>query len=308
MLNFYFWEPIIIFTALNVAMTLGLYITAMSGQISMATAAIAGAAAYFSAVLTVKFGVSFEVALLGGAMLGGLIGIVLSAAIARMRDFILKLTTLAFGEALAVLAFNWDYIGGANSFTGISAETGLWTSLAVAVLAALVAWRFDGSRFGFMSRAVRSDPVAASSTGVSILQVRMITFALGAALVGLAGAAQAHYVLVINPHDLGFFASLNFVIFLLFGGMYTVGGAILGAVVLTVAPEVLRFSNEYRLILYGFIIVVIVMVRPDGLLMRRSTGHRSRIFGTRPRGNRAPVPFSSAQSESLVDGVLRGRS
>ena len=306
MLNFYFWEPIIIFTALNVAMTLGLYITAMSGQISMATAAIAGAAAYFSAVLTVKFGIPFGVALVGGAMMGGLIGAVLSAAIARMRDFILKLTTLAFGEALAVLAFNWDYIGGANSFTGIGAETGLWTSIAVALLAALVAWRFDGSRFGFMSRAVRSDPVAASSTGVSILQVRMITFALGAAVVGLAGAAQAHYVLVINPHDLGFFASLNFVIFLLFGGMYTVGGAILGAVVLTVAPEALRFSNEYRLILYGLIIVVTVMVRPNGLLMRTPMGQEARIFGMRLGGNRALVPPSRAESELLVDTVLRG--
>ena len=86
----------------------------------------------------------------------------------------------------------------------------------------------------------------------------------------------------------------------------TVGGAILGAVVLTVAPEALRFSNEYRLILYGLIIVVTVMVRPNGLLMRTPTGQEARIFGMRLDGSRALVPPSRAESELLVDTVLRG--
>lgn len=267
--SFAYFEPVIIFTLLNVAMTLGLWITALSGQLSMATAAIAGFGAYGAGVLTVRFGVPFALAISVGALLGGLVGAALAVLTARMRDFVLKLTTLAFGEAMAVLAFNWDYIGGANSFTGLTLYTGVGTSAAAAALALYAAWRFDGSRLGYAARAVRDDPLAAASMGVSVLRVRVVTFALGGAIVAMAGGMQAHYVLVVSPHDLGFFVSLNYVIFLLFGGMQTLWGAVLGATVLTVLPEALRFAAQYRLIAYGAIIVAVVLWRPEGLLRRR---------------------------------------
>lgn len=266
-----FFEPVIIFTLLNIAMVLGLYITAMSGQISMATAAIAGVGGYASGVLTVKFGAPFILSVVAAAALSALVGTALALITAKMRDFILKLTTLAFGEALSVFAFNWDYIGGANSFTGLTLYTGVGTALIGALIALFVAWRFDASRLGFAARAVRDDPLAAASMGISVAGIRAITFALGAALVGMGGAMQAHYVLVISPHELGFFVSLNYIIFLLFGGMYTLWGPVLGAIILTVLPETLRFANEYRMILYGLIIVAVVLWRPEGLIRRRPT-------------------------------------
>jgi branched-chain amino acid transport system permease protein len=278
-MNFASFEPIIIFTLLNVVMALGLYITALSGQLSMATAAIAGVGGYASAVLTVKFGWPFLPAVAAAALAGATVGTFLALVTLKMRDFILKLTTLAFGEALSVLAFNWDYIGGANSFTGIGLKTTIWTALAATVIALYVAWRFDGSRLGLASRAVRDDPVAASAMGVSIALMRSVTFALGGALVGMGGAIQGHYMLVISPHDLGFFVSLNFIIFLLFGGLQTLWGPVLGAVLLTALPEMLRFTNEYRLILYGLIIVLVVLLRPDGLLTRTPTGRAIRVLG-----------------------------
>jgi branched-chain amino acid transport system permease protein len=280
--NFAFFEPILIFTLLNVAMALGLYITAMSGQLSMATAAIAGVGGYCSGVLTVKFGVPFVPAVLLSAALACGVGTALAVLTSKMRDFILKLTTLAFGEALSVVAFNWDYIGGANSFTGLTLHTGVWTCVVGALIAFYVAWRFDGSRLGFAARAVRDDPLAAAAMGISVARIRIITFALGGSLVGMAGAMQAHYVLVISPHDLGFFVSLNYIIFLLFGGMYTLWGPILGAVILTVAPEALRFANEYRMILYGLIIVAVVLWRPEGLVKRRPTGTGRNFFDWTP--------------------------
>jgi branched-chain amino acid transport system permease protein len=280
--GFAFYEPVIIFALLNVAMTLGLYITAMSGQLSMATAAIAGVGGYASGVLTVKFGVGFIPSVVAATVLAALVGTTLAALTARMRDFILKLTTLAFGEALSVLAFNWDYIGGANSLTGLTLNVGLWTCVIGAAIAFYVAWRFDRSRLGFAARAVRDDPLAAASMGISVVRIRIITFALGGALVGMAGAMQANYVLVVGPSELGFFVSLNYVIFLLFGGMYTLSGAALGAVLLTVLPEALRFANEYRMILYGLIIVAVVLWRPEGLIRRTPTGGVPR-FGFRFR-------------------------
>lgn len=277
--SFAFFQPIIIFSLLNITATLGLYITALSGQISMATAAIAGVGGYLSGVLTVNFGVPFIPAIIAATLAGCLVGTTLAALTSKMRDFILKLTTLAFGEALSVVAFNCDYIGGANSFTGLTLYTGVGTCCIAALIALYVTWRFDGSRLGFAARAVRDDPLAAAAMGISVARIRIITFALGGAIVGMAGAIQAHYVLVISPSDLGFFVSLNYVIFLLFGGLQTMWGPVLGAVLLTALPEALRFANEYRMITYGFIIVVVVLWRPDGLLRRQPTGSQRRLFG-----------------------------
>jgi branched-chain amino acid transport system permease protein len=298
MWSFGFFEPVVIFTLLNVTMALGLYITAMSGQLSMATAAIAGVGGYLSGVLTVKFGVPFIPAVIAAIAAGGLVGGLLAVLTAKMRDFILKLTTLAFGEALSVLAFNWDYIGGANSFTGLKLETGLGTCVVAVVFALYVAWRFDGSRLGIAARAVRDDPLAAAAMGISVAALRIITFALGGAIVGMAGAVQAHYVLVISPSDLGFFVSLNYIIFLLFGGMQTMWGPILGAVVLTVLPEALRFAKEYRMIVYGVIIVAVVLWRPDGLARRIPTGVSKRFMGvTFGRDLAARTPAMEAKVE-----------
>ncbi len=293
--SFSFFEPIIISTLINVALTLGLYVTALSGQLSLATAAIAGVGGYTAGVLTVNFGVPFVPAVIAGAVLGALLGAVLAVLTLRMRDFILKLTTLAAGEALSVLAFNWDYIGGANSFTGIAPHTGLATCIVMTALALYVAWRFDGSRLGYAARAVRDDPVAAASMGVSVANIRIITFALGSAIIGMAGAVQAHYLLVVTPSQLGFFISLNYIIFLLFGGLQTLLGPILGAVVLTALPEALRFASEFRLIIYGLIIVGVMLWRPDGVLRRRPMGLRQHIFGFTLRAARAPQGVLAAE-------------
>src|SRR5258708_24237200 len=102
-----------------------------------------------------------------------------------MRDFILKLTTLAAGEALSVLVCNWDYIGGANSFTGLAPHTGLLTCVIVAAISLYVAWRFDGARLGFPARAVRGDPRAARPTGLFLSQGGVYCFCLCTALIRL---------------------------------------------------------------------------------------------------------------------------
>src|SRR6202023_389082 len=150
--------PVAVLTLLNVTMALGLYVTALCGQLSMATAAIAGVGGYLAAVLTVNFGWAFLPAILMGAVGGALVGAVLALVTLKMRDFILKLTTLAFGEALSVLAFNWDYIGGANSFTGIGLKTDIWIALAAALVALYVAWAFDGSPPTLSRPARQHDP------------------------------------------------------------------------------------------------------------------------------------------------------
>ncbi|MFT4562993.1 MAG: branched-chain amino acid transport system permease protein [Woeseiaceae bacterium] len=270
MTSFAFWEPIIVICLINVIFVTGLYINALSGILQLCTAALAGIGGYSSAVLTTNFGWPFIPSIVVGAFAGAVIGTLLAIVTARMAVFILKLVTLAFGEMAVIFAFNLDYIGGANSFAGIPLETGLLVASIGAALAVYIAWQIDRSPSGNAARCVRDDPVAAEAIGISVLKIRILTFAIGAALIGMGGAIQAHYLLIINPTELGFFVSLTYIIFLVVGGIQTLWGPILIAVVLTALPEALRFASEYRLVLYGFVIVLIVLMRPEGLITRKS--------------------------------------
>ena len=263
-------EPIIIFAMLNIALTVGLYISNLSGQLSLGTAAVAGIGGYISAVLTSKFGLPFSAAVFIAATAGALVGVFLAILTFRMEMFVVKLVTLAFGEAVVVIAFNIDYLGGANSFTGIPLQTGILSATALALLSIALAYYIDSSPIGYSARALRDDSLAAAAMGIPVCKVKVFTFGVSTAIIGAVGALQAHYLLVINPHDLTFFISLSIVIYLLFGGLQTVWGAVLGASILTILPEFLRFSNEYRLILYGILVAVIVLIRPEGLLTRKT--------------------------------------
>jgi len=284
-------EPIIIFTLLNIALTLGLYVSNLSGQLSLGTAAISGIGGYLSAVLTSRLGLPFPMAVLASMIVGAAVCSALAVMTCRMEMFVLKLVTLAFGEAVVVLAFNIEYLGGANSFTGITLHTNSWNSLALAITALLVALSMDRSPIGYIARATRDDALAAAAMGVSIRGIRTLTFMVSGAIIGIAGALQAHYILVMNPHDLSFFISLSVVIFLLFGGVQSVWGAILGAALLTVLPEALRFTNEFRHILFGALIVAIVMLRPNGLITRRPLEPNSLPnFSVKPAIKRAGIP------------------
>lgn len=279
-----FWLPVIIVAGINAIVALGVYTTLLSGQLSVGHAAFMGLGAYTAAVLTTNFKLPFLTAILAGMLVGLVTGALLGLVTLRMSELVVGLTTIGFGETLVVLAFNIDYIGGAQSFSGIPLKTNL--PVVAAALAAVVyfTWRLDRSRIGFAARAIRDSPGTAASMGIHVPRIRILTFSLGAMIAGLGGALSAHYNLVVNPSDMGFFHSLTFLIYVVVGGSYTYWGPVLGAFILTLAPEVLRIlvsisdalSLSLRIVAYGLVLALIVLVRPEGILTRTPTGRESR--------------------------------
>jgi branched-chain amino acid transport system permease protein len=284
MISLAFWEPILVITMINAMLALGFYVTMSTGILSVAHAAAAGLGAYAAAVLTTNFHWPFVPAIAVAIAVGGVVGAGLALVTVRMNMLVSSLVTLGFGETMSVIAFNVEYLGGAASFAGIPLFTNLRVAAASLLLVVYVVWRYDGSRLGLAARAVRDNPLAAAANGIDVRWTRLVGFSLGAAIAGLAGAISAHYTLVVNPADLGFFPSFYIQVFAIFGGSYTMWGPILGAGVLTVLPQVLRFAAVYRFALYGLSIVLVILLRPQGLLTRVPTGARRRIpFLTRPR-------------------------
>jgi len=273
-----FWVVTLITAGINAIITMGVYFSNSAGALSAAHAAIAGMGAYTGAVLTTNFDWPFPVALLAGALVGCVIGLLLSLLTLRMNELVAGLTTLAFGETTVIIAFNLDYIGGANGFIGIPLETTFAEVLLMLALVVCIAWRFDRSRLGYAARACRDNVHAAEVMGINTAWVKTLVFALGGSIAGVGGVLRAHYVLVQNPDDMGFFFSVNYLIFWVFGGSYTFWGPLFGALFLTILPECLRFSLYDRFIIYGVILTAIVIVRLQGVITRVPLGRRPALF------------------------------
>jgi branched-chain amino acid transport system permease protein len=263
-----YWEPIAVALVINGILALGLYVTLMSGQLSLAHAALAGVGGYASAVLTTKLGWPFYLALASGVALATVAAALIPLITMRLSQITQSLATLAFGETATVIAYNTDYIGGANSFFGIRLFTTLPITVAAAALVLYMVWRMERSSLGLSARAVRDDRTAAATSGINVPLVSVICFAIGGGIAGLAGGLSAHYTLVVNPADLAFAASFLILSYVLVGGSYNMWGPVLGAVLLTVLPQMLRFTVTYRFALVGLAIVLVIMFRPQGILPR----------------------------------------
>ena len=277
-----FWVVTLIAAGMNSIIAMGLYFSNSAGALSVAHAAIAGMGAYMAATLTTNFGWPFPAALLVGASVGFAAGVLLALITLRMNELVAGLTTLAFGETMVVISFNIDYIGGANSFIGIPLYTTFGLVYLVLAIIVFAAWRFDRSRLGYAARACRDNAVTAAAMGINVTWVKTLVFALGGAIAAAGGVFRSHYILVQNPDDMGFFFSLTFLIYWVFGGSYVFWGPVFGAMFLTIVPEVLRFSVEERFIMYGLILTAIVILRPQGVITRVPLGGQVTLFGLLP--------------------------
>jgi branched-chain amino acid transport system permease protein len=252
--------------AINTIVALGLYIQMSTGQLSACQAAFMGIGGYASALLSVRLGLGFPFALAAGALVSAIIAGLFSALVLRLSHWFLAVATLAFGEALVVILLNVEPLGGALGFHGIPLRTTpLWVFGAL-VLTVYVLIRLEGSHFGYAFHAINHDDLAARALGVDVRRTRILAFALGGMFAGLGGGLLAHLNGLVQPTDLGFAQSLPFLLFVAIGGTRTFWGTLLGSVVLGFLPELLRFSTYDRYLLYGVLIIVVMILRPQGLL------------------------------------------
>jgi branched-chain amino acid transport system permease protein len=210
------------------------------------------------------------------------------------------MATLGFGEIIHLVLLNW--LGLTRGPLGIPAIPGpailgfdlatparqYYVALALVVLSTLVVSRLVDSGFGEAIQAIRDDEVAAEALGVPTTRLKVVTFTVSAGLAGVAGAFFAHYTTFISPGSFTLVESILVLSLLVFGGMGSVEGSIAGAVILTVAPEVFRFLAEYRMVIYGAILLGLILFRPQGLLggislgLTRRTGSITGATGNGP--------------------------
>ncbi|MEO6973692.1 MAG: branched-chain amino acid ABC transporter permease [Rhodoferax sp.] len=250
----------------NALLALSIYLTLACGMLAIANAAFMGIGAYASALLTMNYGVPFPLALAAGMAAPALMAFIIGKPTLRLSGVYLAMATLAFGEVVRIVLLNADSItGGALGLNGIPQLT-QWWHVALALIATLaVLWRMRHSRIGRAFESIKEDETAAGLMGINVGSYKMLAFVLGAAIAGLAGALNAHLTFFIGPGEYGFDRAVEILTMAILGGIGNLTGPVAGAVILTLLPELLRAFKDFRLVINGFILVLIVLFLPNGI-------------------------------------------
>lgn len=248
------------------------------GQMTFGHAAFWGIGAYTAAILSTRFGTGFLTDLVAAAVISGVFGFLLGLPVMKVKGYYLTIVTLGFGEIVRLVELNSsDLTGGALGIRGIpgikffsleldSPRAFYYAILILVALTTVILMRISNSRYGLALKSIRDDDSAAEVMGINIVQNKILTFVLSAMIAGVAGAFYAHYVTYIDSTSFTTQASQEMCVMVILGGLGSIPGTILGATVLTVIPELIRDLMEYRMLIYGVIMVVMMLVRPQGLL------------------------------------------
>ncbi|SHJ28692.1 amino acid/amide ABC transporter membrane protein 2, HAAT family [Clostridium amylolyticum] len=257
----------IVIIGINIILAVSLnLVTGFTGQFTLGHAAFMAIGAYTSAVATAKFDLPFGVAILLGAVLAALAGIVIGIPTLRLKGDYLAIATLGFGEIVRILLLNNEYLGGASGFNDIPQKTN-WTWLYfMTFITILLINNFINSKSGRACISIREDEIAAESMGINVTFYKVLAFGVGAFFAGIAGALYSGYFYFIRPDAFGFMKSIDILVIVVFGGMGSILGSIAGAIALSLISLLLQDIPELRMVIYSLILFVIMVYRPQGLL------------------------------------------
>ena len=277
---------ILVITGIYVILTLSLnLVVGYTGLAALGHAAFSCVGAYTSSLLALNYGLSPWLGLLIGACAAAVLGAVIGAPSLRLKGDYLALATFGLGVIVYSIAKNWVAVTrgpmglpGIPGFSIFGAEiSAVWSYLILVavfvVLTYVVMHRIVSSPFGRILRAIRDDEVAALAMGKNVNKYKIIVFVVGAFFAGIAGSLYAHYITFIDPSSFTVMESIANLLMVVFGGMGSLGGSFVGAAILVIFPEMLRFlgmpssvAAPLRQMIYGLLLIVLMLKRPQGVL------------------------------------------
>jgi len=255
------------YIAVSTIAVLGTFmLTGMNGLFSLGQGAFMGLGAYFSAILVVNYGLPFPLAILISILVCAFLAFLVGLASLKIRQDFFALVTFGFGQA--VIAFFQEYVtvtGGALGFSNIPKYTTPALAIISLIVAIFLVWGFRRSHFLRDSLAIRSNEMAAKVAGINVFKHKVIVFIVAAAFTAYAGSLMAFHTRYVEPRMYGWITSVTWIIIVFFGGRDSLTGAVIGSIILLVAPELLRFTTAFRILLYSILILLIINLRPRGL-------------------------------------------
>jgi len=254
---------------INIIFAYSIYVTAATGQLNLGGAGFQAIGAYSCAVVSEMFGLSIPFLLLLSTIIGATVGFLVAFPILRTRGVYMVLATFAFAEIVAGVILNSDSLGGPTGLVlsdYIETDVIIWSTIGVVVFC----FYLMSTRIGLAMRAVHDDEAVADLLGVNRRAVQVGAFAIGGALAGLSGGLYALYFGFVEAQYFNAFLSIFVLLYVLIGGTQTAWGALIGASFFTLVPELLRMGDDWRFFIFGVIIVVMMIWRPEGMVTRQA--------------------------------------
>lgn len=266
-----YYSGILTMVCINVILAVSLNLaTGFLGQLVLGHAGFMSVGAYSAALFTMYSGlptvVSFPLALLVGGIVAAAFGVIIGVPALRLKGDYLAILTLGFGEIIRVLILAMPFTGGAAGLSGIPLLTTFTYVFIIAIITVAVILAFIHSRHGRAVIAIREDEIAAEAAGIHTTYYKLLAFVLAAFFAGIAGGLYAHHIGVLDPSKFDFNYSVEILIMVVLGGMGSITGSIVAAIVLTLLPELLRGFSEYRMLIYSVILICVMLFKPSGLL------------------------------------------
>lgn len=286
---------IISLVGINIILAVSLnLINGYTGQFSIGHAGFMAVGAYVSALISKSVIGSqsqsgsdtlvFLGALAAGALAAAVAGLIVGVPSLRLKGDYLAIVTLGFGEIIRLTIENIEAVGGPRGYNFIPqfGKSLVWIYVA-AILTIVVVHNIVKSSYGRTLIAIRENEIAAEAMGINAARYKVIAFVISAAMAGVAGGLLAHHEGQIAPSTFNFVRSVEIIVMIVFGGMGSITGSVLGAILLTVLPEMLRQFQELRMIIYSLLLIIIMIVRPQGILGHRELNFRRfRLRHSRP--------------------------
>ncbi len=286
---------LLVFIAINVILATSLnLINGFTGQFSIGHAGFMAVGAYSSAFFTVTYGKAVQdslsflgeagsssvvliIAIIIGALIASIAGLIVGIPSLRLKGDYLAIVTLGFAEIIRIVILNIDAVGGATGYQVPGYANFLWIGI-LAVITILVIHNIVKSDTGRALISIREDELAAEAMGVNTTRYKVTSFVIGSAFAGIAGVLFAHYNKFLSTNDFQFIKSFEIIIMIVIGGMGSMTGAILGAIIVTLLPELLRQlpdiqvgatvfrPADLRLVIFALILILTMILRPQGIL------------------------------------------
>ena len=260
-------QGVIIMMCVNIIAVLGMSVlTGFTRLFSFGNAGFMSIGAYAVAILTVRYHVNFLLAIILGALIAGAVAFALGSITLKLKGDYFLITCLGFGECVRVL-FNYlkGITGGSAGFPGIPNFSSMLFCVICTILAFVIAWRFIHSKYGRNLTSIRENEMAAEAVGINAYRYKRMSFTFSAIYAGWAGALYAGYLMYIVPVSFNLAKSCELITTTVIGGLGSLTGSVLGAILVTGLPEVFRSLSNYRMLIYSLAVVLIIMFKPSGL-------------------------------------------
>jgi len=269
-------EGIIILLFINGIAAMGVsLLTGFTGVFTLGHAGYMAIGAYTAAIMTVRFGIHWLPAIVAGGIIAMVLAYLIGVPTLRLMGDYYAIASIGLGESIRLVLENWQsFTRGARGYPGIDNYTTLTVAGAFFVVMALLMFYLIKSNFGRAFKACRDDYIAASLLGFNTARYRVLSLSISAFYCGVAGALMAGFLTFIQPVMFDLNKSTELTAVVVFGGLGSLSGSLIGTAVITLVTELFRPISQYRMLIYGAVMVIIMVARPEGIMGQHELGPR----------------------------------